>query len=319
MVQQTLPSLVCPRCQARLEDTRPGTAVSRVSFAEDCRRECRPCGIAFSNALKAPTRIFLHPLDNVPGEVRDGAERVLNCALNERNRQPKWLKFGYSTSEDAITWTVFRYLTSHPILSSLVTRLGWLRDAQTEPLVLLWGAPLQPGIRGQQLRDRLRQILRAAFREEQRSYSEPDVILDFGSDGVIFIEVKYKSPNCIESDGRKFSPYLSGTAFSDSDMIRSSGLYELTRNWAILDQVAGNRPMTLVNLILSGARNKAEQNSLRQFRSGLITSSDRKFVQSTWGELLAVIAGRPAWFSDYLRELNPPLENQPSPLERIHR
>jgi hypothetical protein len=80
---------------------------ARIPISIACE-SANPAGSAFRmNAANNPTIIFRDHLDNVPAAVRSGAFRALSCSLNVRNRGSKREKFRFSTSEDAVTWTVF--------------------------------------------------------------------------------------------------------------------------------------------------------------------------------------------------------------------
>jgi hypothetical protein len=89
---------------------------------DDCLRRCEPCGIGASNASDRGAVTFIHrdPLGNIPVESREGASEALAQALNIRNRESKRRRFGFSTSEDAVTWVVFMHLLrSGQLLGSL--------------------------------------------------------------------------------------------------------------------------------------------------------------------------------------------------------
>ena len=67
---------------------------------------------AASNILDSERVTYIHrdPLTNIPKECRDGVLETLSAALNVRSRSSKRSRFGFSTSEDAVTWVVFSYL-----------------------------------------------------------------------------------------------------------------------------------------------------------------------------------------------------------------
>lgn len=86
------------------------------SFTQ-CLRRCEPCGIGFSNG-STPTLIWREPERNVPPEVHEGLHATLANALNARKRPEKLVEFGFSTSEDAVTWTVFTALRKAHLLDA---------------------------------------------------------------------------------------------------------------------------------------------------------------------------------------------------------
>jgi hypothetical protein len=245
--------------------------------------------------MSGQTRIRRNYLENVPTEIRDGAEATLCGAINERNRSNKKVKFGFSTSEDALTWTVFKYLQSSSQLGSTLRSLGVSAHGLHEPELLLWGVPQpQDCIDGQTLREQIVTIC-DRLGEAPKSRTEPDVITRFGASGMAFIEVKYRSGNDLQTFGAKHEKYLERTdAFADAGLIRESNLYELARNWRIGVELAKGLPFTLLNLV---TRNQ-EPDRTAKFHSGL---NHRKgnFRVVTWKDLLGKVAC-PAWLQQYL-------------------
>jgi hypothetical protein len=137
-----LKPLTCPRCGSEL---RPHTGYPKQATCfEDCLRRCDPCAIGFSNGRHNQTRIYRNPLDNIPSEVLAGVEDTLLDALNEYNRENKKLKFGFSSSEDALTWTVFSFLRLNGQLGGIGRDCGIMSDNAEEPCMLLWGVPQPP-------------------------------------------------------------------------------------------------------------------------------------------------------------------------------
>jgi hypothetical protein len=92
---------------------------SATSYAT-CVYRCS-CGRGYSNAAKPAGRTCITdtPERNVPAQVTDGLEDVLRASLNVRNRTAKRAKFCFATSEDAVTWTVFRWLADADALALL--------------------------------------------------------------------------------------------------------------------------------------------------------------------------------------------------------
>ena len=301
-----LPALPCPLCHTPMavRPTPPG-GVPTVTTLADCLRQCVSCGVAYSNARSNPTLLHRDPIANVPAQVRIGAREALAVALNERNRPNKLSKFGYSTSEDAVTWTVFAYLHGQhrTALAGLYERAFGIQ-ATAPPAMLLWGVPVPAGQAETALAANLERVL-DGLGEARNSRSEPDVVLDFGPAGVVFIEVKYRSGNSGTSADSKFDRYVDDSAaFTDPAGATSSGLYELARNWRIAHDLAGGRPFTVVNLAKS--RTLASTKGLAAFHSGLATSSTQRFLPVSWGDFLAAArqttGAFPAWLDDYCAE-----------------
>lgn len=240
-----LPLIFCPGCKQPVYSreytpNRKGGA-NTASAYDTCLRQCGACGYGFSNAntdqIEKLTIIYRDPFRNVPSSIADGWETTLGRALNRANRAAKRVKFASSNSEDHVTWTVFRYLQLQkeirPVLSNLGSEIS--KNAIDEPAMLLWGVPVPPNDpKAQFLQGHLVRILET-LGESPRFYSEPDVILEFGEKGVIFIEMKVGSPN------DKKQPSYGGweryikdkVVFGDTRKLKECGLYELARNWRI--------------------------------------------------------------------------------------
>jgi hypothetical protein len=304
-----LEAIVCPDCRRSTGSVdyvaeKRGGPPPALSYAT-CLRKCPSCDIGFSNTRNpnAVVRIYRDPLRNIPEQVRGGALEALAAALNIRNRENKREKFAFETSEDAVTWTVFRYLqlteNVTPVLRECIP--GLLSAAPQEPSLLLWGAPVPPSDpRAGAIRQRLEELL-LRIGENLESFSEPDVILDLGPAGIVMIEVKYRSLNDTKpADHGGWSRYIDTDAFADPMTLRNGGHYELARNWRIGWELAGERPFTLANLgpavLFEGSVGKR----LTEFERCLQRREGRCFRQLPWPRLLEAIPGWAGWFKDYV-------------------
>jgi hypothetical protein len=302
-----LPRVICPGCRRTLT-SRPFPLQQRPPAAAaygDCLRRCDACRVGFSNARRRPTQIWEEPTANIPPEVRPGVTSVLENALNVRNRATKLRRFGFGTSEDAVTWTVFAYL-----FRSEPTALRRLGEAVfgLEPAdgveILLWGAAVDPACR------RSSEVLAAlvgvsnALEENECARSQPDVILDYGDSGVVVIEVKYLTGNQRAAHPR-VRHYADGTpAFVDWRSAVASGLYELVRNWRIAHELAHGRPFVVVNLAPAGTLFSTP--GMDSFRAAIAASSTARFMPLPWSVFLADVLREcgawPEWFGRYVTE-----------------
>ena len=210
-------------------------------------------------------------------------------------------KFGFTTSEDALTWTVFSYLQEQNSLAKFA-RSFLAIEPSSEPVLLLWGAPV-PKDSGQRrmLRRSLSTVL-DGLRDNKQSYSEPDVVLDFGMEGLVFIEVKYLSGNDLSANTLAIQRYVDASAaFADHKRAISSGMYELVRNWRIGTDLAGIRPFTLLNLVVRRSRG-AELGALKEFSASLEVNGARRFKQALWNDVLPNI-DIPPWLASYTKRL----------------
>src|SRR5215471_5417809 len=177
-----LPPLRCPRCKHRISAVECTGKTPVVKSFADCLRRCEPCGVGASNSVNRPTWVYRDPLENIPMQSREGVNDALNLALNQRSRKSKRQRFGFSTSEDAVTWVVFTYLLRSGQLTGALRRSGLITEGAlaTVPTLLLWGVPIDTGVRGTEIRSQLVELC-ASLHEDPNSFSEPDVIIDVGN------------------------------------------------------------------------------------------------------------------------------------------
>lgn len=283
-----------------------GQVRTATSF-KDCLRQCKKCGIGASNAKRNVTWIYLKPLKNIPRESREGAKKALDEALNQTNLKSKLRKFGFSTSEDAVTWVVFtRLLTSKRLLKAL-TCCGIIADqAKMAPTLLLWGVPINHRLVGEKIRQQLKDVCTEILGENRKRLTEPDVIIDLGEDGLIFIEVKYLYGNDSKpTDYKHWSRYEKGLRLAwRYEDIKASRCYELARNWRVLKELADGRPATLVNL---GKKERlfrgVEGERLCRFAEALGLDERSRFKKVRWWEFLdKVLDDQPQWFANFCRD-----------------
>lgn len=299
----TLPPLNCPGCGGRLEAAILSSKPPVARHFAHCARKCVRCEIGASNAHKQGTETWIcrEPLKGIPVEIREGAMETLRSAFNERNRRNKETRFGFSTSEDAITWVVFAYLVRSRGLTPALERLGLITSEPRvgTPTVLLWGVPINNYARGEVLKAELRDACRS-FTENESSFSEPDVVVDFEGEGVLFIEAKY-----LASNDKKPADYSGWERYAEADLtwnyeaVRNSGYYELARNWCLLNRLAGARPKTLINLAPSTLFTAAEQTRLGRFFDAIRAAPNAKFTRLTWRNLLDGVVDRPKWLNEF--------------------
>jgi hypothetical protein len=301
-----LPTVKCSRGND-VNDARPEEKALTASSFEDCHRICS-CGIAYSNADTAHrsglTKIYSDPFAGLPSYLADDCPRVLNTALNERNRPTKKKKFCFSTSEDHVTWTIFQFLRHEGFLASTFERLGVVEKLGTEPDLLLWGVPIpEEDQDGWALRKRIEQIS-TGLHESSTSRSEPDVILSFGKGGLVFIEVKLGSRNEHQQpEYRNWGKYLKNSGyFVDPDQAQQSGLYELVRNWRIACECGEGRPVTVVNLGPQELFEPPYDEALKRLENSLDRKTRRIFRRLWWDDFFRAVHATPDWLRAYIEE-----------------
>lgn len=301
-----LPTINCLSCGMELIsaefEPRSNGGAPNASGYDSCLRRCERCGIGYSNALRAQAtrlvRIYRDPFWNLPAFVAEGHDRVLAHALNVVNRTSKKRKFGSINSEDHLTWTVFRALQLWGELDIIRNLAQLPANNDISPRLLLWGCdPNAVCIDSCDLRTYLVGLL-DQLGEDISSRSEPDVIIDYGQDGVVFIEVKLRSGNDFRGPAHAgWARYnQSDHCFTDgSDAVNACRSYELVRNWRILDEYAGDRPGVLINLA-------NDHVGLERFQDIINCHHHRQFIKCTWHDLLSRITHRPQWLYNYLAD-----------------
>jgi len=303
-----LSTMWCPECGTPLsaeESDATGRRRARSTSAyKECLRRCEPCGVGLSNSTNVP--IYSTPDKSVPAQVRAGLADVLQNAINVRNRKTKIQKFCSHNSEDAVTWTIFKHFQDSDSLADLAgfLQVPFAIDRSTWPIILLWGVPLCPGdIHAQEAAATLVKVI-DAIEKHPHSRSEPDVVLDYGPAGVVFIEVKLESRNEVKHhDYAGWAKYVIGTdSFHEVAGVAHTGLYELTRNWRIAWDYAGGRPMCLINLGFPSLFKAKHSQILDRFEACLSVGPQHSFRRLLWPELIRAIPRKPQWLRAFIAD-----------------
>jgi hypothetical protein len=291
----TLDALQCPECGKTLV-SREGP-IRPVQRFEHCLRRCDECQVGYSNSSSSPVQIWRDAGANVPAAVRDGIELALARAVNVVNRRNKRAKFGFGTSEDAVTWTVIRYFQTRGLLGDLIELTQHVAADPVEARVLLWGVEIPPPADASEAEAQLESASRT-LGESSHMRTEPDALIELGSAGIVVIEAKHGSKNDhLSEDHPNWQRYLN-VGFTDAVAVRHTGLYELTRNWRFGCELAAGRPFTLVNL---GPSSLFGDQRLETWTRALDTSLGRRFVRLSWNQLLRRQHLEP-WMAEFCRE-----------------
>ncbi len=271
-----------------------------LSYA-DCNYQCVPCGVGYSNGQDESARTMIHAchLDNLPKGpegLRTDLENCLANAANVQNRSNKRNKFAFSTSEDALTWSVFWYLAH---TNQLASALG---DENSDSATLfLWGCPVNND--PSSVQSKLHVIQVDELGETPNSKSEPDVIVETDT-RLFFVESKLGSPNPCNPNYQNWNKYLregeTSSLFRKSEEeVKQAGLEELTRNWVIGNLLANrlDKAFELVNL----GPNSVESSS-NQFAE-LVDQAKAAYRFLSWSSLIGNL-NQPVeeWFQAYLKQ-----------------
>lgn len=292
----TLPKIKCPSC-GEFISPKDGIIKTANSY-KDCLRYCKKCEIGFSNSRNNPTVIYKNYFENVPEILRQDLDICLNHSINEMNRKNKKNKFGFSTSEDALTWSFFKYFVAKNKLNDLLKLLN-IKSEETIFDIYLWGTNIYNLNHNLKFIDKFIAVS-DSFGEDSLKRTEPDVIIKL-RDKLVFIEVKYLSSNELKTDKEKFKKYLvSGV---DEKEVIESEHYELFRNWAFATKLSNGDNFELINLAPQRLFNDKNKNKLNQFEKSL-NSSKGNFRKLSWEEIFRNVnnSGYELWFIKYLEE-----------------
>lgn len=266
----------------------PNPAVELGTPATDygkCHAFCDRCRIGISNSRDPERRTYIckELADNLAApESEQRYLKIMQHALNQRNRGNKIRRARFEKSEDTLTWSVFSHLEERGVLSlaaQALTGAVWSEPAH----VLYWGYNDQgPGW----LRDKLVGVLQG-LGESARSFSEPDLILHAPQTGLLFVEIKYASPNSRRYDRNKAARYIQSSSTylePNSERMRH---YELLRNWVIGCLLAAqlNLPFWLVNLV----RRSKELDIEHSFGQFLCQDDRHQFRRAQWEGLFKTL------------------------------
>jgi hypothetical protein len=272
----------CPECARTIVPLSQQAATA--STPDDAIYVCE-CGFRYSNSRDPAARTAFAPTPeaNIPERYRPRLNETLAAAANIGNRASKAAKFTYSTSEDAVTWMIFRWLQDENALAIAAEAAGVSAPAG-EAELLFWGAPVGGG--ETELSQQLRAICLAVDGKADR-LTEPDVVIAWPGD-VFFVEVKYRSANEHKAGYAHFERYTSGAAaaglFAGSPAdVAAGGWYELSRNWRIGAELATERDARLTLVNLGPARLEPEA---AKFAATLEQTAERRFAFVAWKRVL---------------------------------
>lgn len=293
-----LPQVVCPKCNSPMENS--GVPIRTTSKYDDCIRKCKDCGIAYSNSKSKPTRIHRNPRNNIPGFV-DSSDllEILEKSNNTRNIRNKISKAGFSTSEDAVTFTFVKYYFQANAINRMMRVLG-MDKFGNDVEVYLWGCPISKDM-DNTLIQKMKDVLERDYREKRNSLTEPDIILSINGYGNVIIEVKLHSGNEVKNTVN-IDKYLDDEFYRDIDKAKSSQHYELVRNWSIGNAISTPDKFLLVNLGKQKLFTDKNATLLQQFKESLHQDEKSQFAQLSWENVISRIDEQDSQLQEYLLE-----------------
>ncbi len=290
----------CPSCGQPWREQPAMIGKRRRDWASLAFR-CLDCGIGYSNATNPDDRVRIvrDVAQAVPIEVHDGLDTALAEALNVRNRPSKRNAFCSASSEDAVTWTVFRGLDVIGHLAGVTQAITPDHPVIRDLDLLLWGAPVA-GANGAAIRQQLIAVS-DELGEASKSRSEPDVILATETH-VVFLEAKTGSRNDINASSNGWGLYLTDEALFcvDAKEVPRAGYYEFARNWVIGNKLADKlgRDFALVNLGPAGLAA-----DVKRLAPLLGTTAHRTFSHLRWAQVLEEAEPLPQWLAEYVERV----------------
>ncbi|MBR3628277.1 MAG: hypothetical protein IKN42_05465, partial [Elusimicrobia bacterium] len=238
--------------------------------------------------------------------------------LNEKNRENKKIKFGFSTSEDACSWIFFTYFFKKNKLDVLKDILGLKSEIKD---ILFWGVSYNDLINskiseisaGILENNNIIKSLKQSEKdigEKPKLRTEPDIIV-VTDEELVFIEVKVNSgmPKFNfneEKNKEKFEKYSKVKYYNNFDIIGKkfenirkkdeklekkykeniNPFYELVRNWTLLNDLGEklNKKVSLINLV-----REEETKEIQIFKDAIKVSNERKFEVKTWEEIFNIL------------------------------
>lgn len=210
------------------------------------------------------------------------------------NRKNKISKFGFSTSEDALTWSFFKYFVVKNKFRELLKILN-IKSKESTFDIYLWGTNICKTKNSLDFIDKFITVS-DSFNEKSSKRTEPDVIIQL-KDKLVFIEVKYLSSNELKTEKEKFKKYLVPNV-NVKEVIESEH-YELFRNWAFVSKLSNGDNFELINLAPQRLFNDKNRNKLIQFENAL-NSTNGNFRKVSWEEILDNVndTGNEFWFKE---------------------
>lgn len=223
---------------------------------------------------------------------KDAADRALLARIGVGKQDDR---MGRETSEDAVTWNVFRYLETSDLLGP------WLASLTGSPVgktsITYWSYSDEPGVQG--VWSGLANA-RETFSERKDHPSEPDVIVDTDA-GLFWIEAKLTASNkTTPSSDAKPEGYRAGgdgwyrkvIATNFDDLAIKERRYEMLRYWLLGTWAAAqvNKPFYLVSLV----RRQSKENMADALVGHFHTTPERQALSTTWEDIHGFLKASPS-------------------------
>ncbi|HKL85766.1 MAG TPA: hypothetical protein VJ861_05495 [Treponemataceae bacterium] len=252
------------------------------------------------------TVIYADYIMNVPEQVRALLPEIIDKSINVNNRTAKKIKLGFNTSEDALTWTVFRHLQISNGISALIESIT-SNKSTGQCVVYYWGTPVTDEDMIITSKRKLLESVLLEIGENDQKMSEPDIIIE-DDETLIFLEIKFGSLNDSQDTSEKWKKYDNRRYFKENIMnVPNLREYQLVRNWCIGNMLAEKtgKKFKLINLVFSDK----DTNDLAEFKDNLNQTEKSAFKRMNWRILLQDIAQteESQWLVSWLSTRKPKL------------
>ena len=285
--------VVCPviGCENRVEKMIKGVLKSLDASLEKGESDREK----FDQYLCKEHRIYITPTAFIYKDLRNNllwydADKDLLDEIIIAKRIKAQLH--HDSSEDAVTWNVFRFLERTKLLSGFLQRLH--NSSVKNPEVIYWSYSQSQQTVWNEL-----ERAREEFKESSQRSSEPDLIIK-SDDALFFVEAKLTAPNKIdfnknhtaEDKAERVRRYSKGDYFLKQpvEYIIDAGYYQLMRFWLIGSWIADNENLDfcLLNLVREDQK-KEEMNLGSEFGKCIKQNENRKFMRVTWEDIYRYI------------------------------
>lgn len=283
-IQQNETTIECPvkKCKRRVKIMHKGDPQLLDSYL--ARETSDGQTQNFKDWFCEKHRIYTTPTTFIYDNLRDNLlwydEKDQNYIKEILKRKRVRAQLFHDNSEDAVTWTVFRYLEKEKLVNGFLDKLSGVMVER--PKLIYWSYSPSEQHAWSDL-----EKAREEFGERKKRGSEPDLIIK-SDNALFFIEAKLTASN--ETPGRpdNLKKYLTGgngwydSVFqSDYQTIAiKERKYELLRFWLIGTWIAKQLDLDfyLVNLVLR----EKEKNIESIFKKHIKENSRRRFIRTTW-------------------------------------
>lgn len=198
------------------------------------------------------------------------------------------------TSEDAVTWNVFRHLETSGLLGPWLASLTGSSVGKSS--LIYWSYCDEPSVRG--VWPTLAKA-RDAFSERKDHPSEPDLIADTEA-GLFWIEAKLTAsnktkpsadakPEAYKAGGDRWYSKVIATSFERLAIAEQR--YEMLRYWLLGTWAAAhlNKPFYLVSLV----RRQSKENMAGALADHFRKTPERQILSTTWEDIYGFLDAIP--------------------------